>query len=100
MDPRAMDPKVLIAIVAVVALLVIAAVVLYNRRNSSARLKEKFGPEYDRVVRQQGDPRLAENVLVERERRVSALKLRETAIGICISGPSFKSSLWTIPEVR
>ena len=77
MDPRAMDPKVLIAIVAVVALLVIVAVVLYNRRNSSARLKEKFGPEYDRVVRQQGDPRLAENVLVERERRVSALKLRD-----------------------
>jgi hypothetical protein len=77
MDPRAMDPKVLIAIVAVVALLVIVAVVLYNRRNSSARLKEKFGPEYDRVVRQQGDPKLAENVLVEREKRVSALKLRE-----------------------
>jgi hypothetical protein len=77
MDPRAIDPKVLIAIVAVVALLVIAAVVFYNRRNSSARLKEKFGPEYDRVVRQQGDPRLAENVLAERERRVSALKLRD-----------------------
>jgi hypothetical protein len=77
MDQRAMDPKVLIAIVAVVVLLVIAAVVWYTRRNSSARLKEKFGPEYDRVVRQQGDPRLAENVLVERERRVSALKLRE-----------------------
>jgi hypothetical protein len=72
-----MDPKITIAIVVVVALLVIAAVVLYTRRNSSARLKEKFGPEYDRVVRQQGDPRLAENVLVERERRVSGLKLRE-----------------------
>jgi hypothetical protein len=56
-----------------VALLVIVAVILYNRRNSSARLKEKFGPEYDQLVRQQGDSRLAENVLVERERRVSAL---------------------------
>src|ERR1700748_2035561 len=77
MDPRAMDPRVLIAVVAIVALFVIAAVVWYTRRNSSARLKEKFGPEYDRVVRQHGDPRLAENVLVERERRVSALKLRE-----------------------
>jgi hypothetical protein len=55
MDSRAMDPKLLIAIVAAVALLIIVAVVLYNRRNSSARLKEKFGSEYDRVVRQQGD---------------------------------------------
>jgi hypothetical protein len=72
-----MDPRVVVGIVVVVAVLVVIAAVLYSRRNSSARLKEKFGPEYDRVVRQQGDPKLADSVLAEREKRVSALKLRE-----------------------
>ena len=70
-----MDPKVVIGIVVLV--LVVVAALLYNRRDSSARLKEKFGPEYDRVVRQQGDPKLAESVLTQREHRVSAFKLHE-----------------------
>jgi hypothetical protein len=71
-----MDPKIVTAIVIVVAVLIIAGVIFYTRGNRSAKLKQKFGPEYDRVVSQHGDPKLAENVLAERERRVSNLKLR------------------------
>ncbi|WP_433967012.1 hypothetical protein [Tunturiibacter gelidiferens] len=71
-----MDPKIVTAIVIAAAVLIIVGVILYTRGNRSAQLKQKFGPEYDRVVSQHGDPKLAENVLAERERRVSNLKLR------------------------
>jgi hypothetical protein len=72
-----MDPKIVTAIaIAVAVVLVVVGVILYTRGNRSAQLKQKFGPEYDRVVSQHGDPKLAENVLAERERRVSHLKLR------------------------
>jgi FtsZ-interacting cell division protein ZipA len=70
-----MDPKIVTAIVIVIAVLVVVGALLYTRRNRSAQLKQKFGSEYDRVVRQHGDPKLAETVLAERERRVSNLKL-------------------------
>jgi hypothetical protein len=71
-----MDPKIVTALVIVFAVLVVVGALLYTRRNRSARLKQKFGSEYDRVVSQHGDPKLAETVLAERERRVSNLKLR------------------------
>jgi hypothetical protein len=73
-----MDPKILTAIIvaAVVVILVAVAVVFYERRRRSDRLKQTFGSEYDRVARQLGDPKRAETVLVEREKRVSSLKLR------------------------
>jgi hypothetical protein len=72
-----MDPKILTAIiVAVVIILVAVAVVFYERRRRSARLKQTFGSEYDRVAHQLGDPNRAETVLAEREKRVSGLKLR------------------------
>lgn len=70
-----MDPKIVTAIVIVIAVLVVVGALLYTRRNRSAQLKQKFGSEYDRVVKQHGDPKLAETVLAERERRVSNLKL-------------------------
>jgi hypothetical protein len=72
-----MDQKILaIIIIAVVVVLVAVAAIIYERRRRSERLKQAFGSEYDRVVRQQGDPERAETVLVEREKRVSHLKLR------------------------
>jgi hypothetical protein len=55
---------VVIAIVALVAALLIA------RKRKSDHLKQRFGPEYDREVRQHGDARHAEAVLLEREKRV------------------------------
>lgn len=60
---------VLLAIV-VIAIVVIAAIgFLASRRRRSQKLRERFGPEYDRVVRQEGDPRKAEGVLEFRQKR-------------------------------
>ena len=72
-----MDPKILTAIIVViVAVLVVVAVLLVTRRRKTEHLKQKFGSEYDRVVHQHGDPRRAETLLAEREKRVSSFELR------------------------
>src|ERR1700740_2804434 len=72
-----MDSKTLaLILVAVVVVLVAAAALIYERRRRSEKLKEKFGPEYDRLVRQHGDLHRAETVLSEREKRVSHLQPR------------------------
>jgi hypothetical protein len=71
-----MDPKILTAVVVIVAILAVVAVVLVTRRRKTDHLKQKFGSEYDRVVHQHGDPQRAENVLAEREKRVSRFELR------------------------
>lgn len=70
--------QVLITILIVVVVLIIAAAVAYvsSRKRRSQRLRAKFGPEYDRVVRQQGDPRRAEGVLEFREKRHQQFRLK------------------------
>src|ERR1700752_5522581 len=73
---RMNQTQVLIVIV-VIAVIVIAAIVLWTmRKQRSVKLRERFGPEYDRVVRQEGDPRKAEGVLEFREKRREKFKLR------------------------
>jgi FtsZ-interacting cell division protein ZipA len=68
--------QVLIVIV-VIAVIAIAAIVLWTmRKQRSVKLRERFGPEYDRVVRQEGDPRKAEGVLEFREKRRGQFKIR------------------------
>jgi len=67
---------VLIAIV-VIAVIVIAAIAFVtSRRRRSQKLRERFGPEYDRVVRQEGDPRKAEGVLEFRQKRREKFHIR------------------------
>lgn len=64
-----MDTRLIVLLV--IALVVIIAIVgfLLSRKRKSDRLKEQFGPEYDRTVKQHGAQR-AETVLAEREQRV------------------------------
>jgi hypothetical protein len=70
-----MDTRILIWIViGAVALIVIAALLLMRKRKS-AQLKQHFGSEYDRVAQEQGDPRRAEAVLAQREKRVEKLSI-------------------------
>ncbi|HWB33556.1 MAG TPA: hypothetical protein VG714_10300 [Acidobacteriaceae bacterium] len=70
-----MDNRVLIAlIVVIVAVLIAAAVIVYNRKRSE-RLRERFGPEYDRTVKLHGGPAHAEKVLAAREKRVEKFSL-------------------------
>jgi hypothetical protein len=72
-----MDPKtVIVVVVAIVAVLAIAWIVL--RKQRTEKLRRRFGPEYERTVREHG-PR-GETVLVEREKRVEKFPIRELAV--------------------
>ena len=67
---------VLIAIV-VIAIVVVAAIgFVTSRKRRSQKLRERFGPEYDRVMRQEGDPRKAEGVLEFRQKRREKFNIR------------------------
>jgi len=50
--------------------------VFRNAQARSQKLRERFGPEYDRVVKQEGDPRKAEGVLEFLEKRRAKFKIR------------------------
>jgi hypothetical protein len=78
MNINLMDPK-LIALAVVVVLVIVVAVALYmrRRRNTTTGLKNRFGPEYDRAVKQHGSERKAEAKLADRETRVDKLKIRD-----------------------
>jgi hypothetical protein len=71
-----MDNRTLIAIIVVIAAAIIVAAVIISRRRKSEHLKQQFGPEYDRTLKQHGDSRHAEAVLLEREKRVNKFSLR------------------------
>lgn len=64
------------AVVAVVALLIVVAAWYYATTQRRARIRERFGPEYDRTVQAVGEPTKAEAILSERARRVDRFKLR------------------------
>src|SRR5947209_20030360 len=68
--------QVLIVIAVIVVIAVIAVAVVAMRKRRSVKLRERFGPEYDRVVRKEGDPRKAEGVLEFREKRREKFKIR------------------------
>jgi hypothetical protein len=73
-----LDPK-LIVLVAMVILVVAVLAWLYvrKRRRTTAGLRQKFGPEYDRAVLTHGSGRKAESKLEDREKRVEKLKIRD-----------------------
>jgi hypothetical protein len=70
-----MDPKtmVVIAVVAIAVLIVIWAVIRQRRR--TVVLRRDFGPEYERVVKEEGAAR-ADAVLLDRQKRVEKFSLR------------------------
>jgi hypothetical protein len=63
----------------VIALAVVAIVVIVwiaNERHRTTELRDRFGPEYDRVVRQTDDQRDAEAQLAQRRERRDGLDIR------------------------
>src|SRR3954447_17023059 len=66
---------VLIAIVAVAALLAVVWVSSTRGKRRTAELKERFGPEYDRLA-DGGSRRAAERELVEREKRHATFDIK------------------------
>ena len=71
-----MDTRMLVALAIAALLIVVVVAIFAMRKRKSVQLKEHFGAEYDRVAAQQGDPRRAEAVLAERERRVEKFSIR------------------------
>ena len=67
---------VLVIAVVVVALLILATAI---RSRRTERLKEGFGPEYDRTVNRTGDRQAAESELRDRQARHDELELRPLA---------------------
>jgi hypothetical protein len=73
-----LDPKI-IALAAVVILIIAVLAVMYarKRRSTTADLRQRFGPEYERAVREHGSERKAEARLADREKRVEKLTIRD-----------------------
>jgi hypothetical protein len=73
-----LDPKMIVLAAAVIVIIALFAW-LYgrNRKNKTAGLRQKFGPEYDRAVLTHGSERKAEAKLADRKERVEKLNLRD-----------------------
>jgi len=69
------DRTMMIAIGAVV-LVVIVALIWLMRQRRRTQLKQRFGPEYERLLQEHGNVTKAERDLDARERRVAKLDIR------------------------
>ena len=69
-----MDTGVLIAILVVLVVVAVAAVLL-TRRQRTDRLRQRFGPEYERTISRAGDRRAAEADLSARAQRRQELTI-------------------------
>ena len=78
-DTRVEMPAWSWLVIAVVAVIVVALIVIVarsaSRRKRTERLKDHFGPEYDRAVGDTGDQGAAEKELVARERKRQKLDI-------------------------
>ena len=71
-----MNKTVTAIVVAVVILLLIAIVLMVVRNRKSKRLRQEFGPEYDRTIESKGKRRQAEKDLEARKDERAHLELR------------------------
>jgi hypothetical protein len=65
-----------VVIAAAAVVVIVGVIVAAARTRRTARLRERFGPEYDRTVESAGDRRDAERELAERARRREELDIR------------------------
>lgn len=71
-----MSNPTLIVIAVVIVCAVVAVAWAINRKRRHERLRDRFGPEYDRAVKAVGTTGRAEAVLEERERRVEKYHIK------------------------
>ena len=81
------DPKILGLIVVAIGVIVVIAVVAMQRRK--AALRQRFGHEYDRRVREHGSERQAAAVLEQRAKRVEKFHVRRLDVA--------SHGLWRMP---
>ncbi|HYL26904.1 MAG TPA: hypothetical protein VEW74_03655 [Candidatus Nitrosotalea sp.] len=77
----ATTPTIYYVIGALVIIVVVIATIVLSRQAQSARLRRRFGPEYDRLTRDRGDRADAERELARREERVKGFKLQDLPAG-------------------
>lgn len=66
---------ILIGAIVVIALVGVFVAASFNSRRRTERLKQQFGPEYERTVDEAGEQRAAEKELVARERKHKKLDI-------------------------
>jgi hypothetical protein len=67
---------VFVAVVVIAVAVVAAIAFVTSRKRRTQRLRARFGPEYERVIEQEGDTRRAEGVLEFRQKRREKFNLR------------------------
>jgi hypothetical protein len=72
-----MTNTLFIVIAAVIAAAAVVLAWMYATRQRRERLRMRFGPEYERTVRNAGDPHRAESMLEAREKRVRQYRIRD-----------------------
>ncbi|MGF7235367.1 MAG: hypothetical protein ACQSGP_10490 [Frankia sp.] len=72
-----MSAVIWILVVVVVAVIAVAAAITARNARHRNKLRERFGPEYDRAVEQSGDRRAAEHHLSEVADRRDTLNIRD-----------------------
>ena len=78
MNLNLVDPKLIVLAAAVILVIVVLAwLYMRKRRSTTAGLRQKFGPEYERAVLEHGSERKAEAKLADREKRVEKLTIRD-----------------------
>jgi len=68
---------ILVAVAVILVIAVLGWLYLQKRRQTTAALQQRFGPEYERAVREHGSERKAEANLEDREKRVDKLSIRD-----------------------
>lgn len=66
-----------VTVIVIAALVIVAAAIIYIRKERTRRLRNQFGPEYDRAIRSLGDRRKAEEELLGREKRIRNFHIRD-----------------------
>lgn len=72
-----MDTAIVVVIVVIVVLVLIGALLARSRRKKSEHLRDRFGPEYDHTVKDEGSRRKAEHDLADREQRHEQREIRD-----------------------
>ena len=75
-----MDSSTAIAIAGVAVIIVAAVLFFAVRAQRSARLRSRFGPEYERTVEDVGNRSRAEHELHDRQKRVSKFEIRSLSV--------------------
>ena len=71
-----MSSQVVILLVVIAAIVIAAVIFLAARKRRSQNLREQFGPEYDRVVKKEGDVHKGEQTLEFRQKHRKTLEIR------------------------